>query len=168
LRTETPASAWPKLAEVMPHRGDMLLLSRVLAHGEESTCCEVDLEAQTFLRRPDSSLPPWVALEYMAQCVAAREGLRANAAGHSLDSGLLIGARQVHFFRSRLPSEGCIEVSARHLTGRVGLGVLSYACEVRDANPDASLWAKGTLNVALLDITPRSDAEFRATDAQEG
>lgn len=153
MSLETRPGTWPALEELIPHRGSMLLLSRVLGHEADVTCCEVDLSRVDFIRRPDGSLPPWVCIEYMAQCVAAHEALRAADADRSFQFGLLMGARHVHFPRAHFPGQGWAEVVARNLSGRVGLGALSYACKVREpqAAGDGGLWAEGTLNVALVD-----------------
>jgi predicted hotdog family 3-hydroxylacyl-ACP dehydratase len=143
----------------------MLLLSRILDHDDGSTCCEVDLSNRDFIRQEDGALPPWICIEYMAQCVAAHEALRAAAAGRPFQSGLLMGARHVHFSRTRLPGQGRAEVAVRYLSGRVGLGVLSYAGEVREpsAVADQSLWAEGILSVALMDLAAQSPGSAWAT-----
>jgi predicted hotdog family 3-hydroxylacyl-ACP dehydratase len=95
-----------------------------------------------------------VALEYMAQCIAAHEGYRAWREGRKLDLGLFVGARRVHFHRADFQGIGELEVRVRYLRGRAGLGALSYACEIRrEDGAGDEVWVEGTLNVALPDTS---------------
>ena len=139
----------------MPQQGAMILLDSVIVHDPvEGTRCAIDLEKQTWLKAKDSSIPAWVALEYMAQCIAAHEGYRAWRDGRKLDLGLFVGARRVHFYRARFQSSDALEVRVRYLRGRAGLGALSYACEIRgeiEPGQGDEVWVEGTLNVALLE-----------------
>lgn len=158
MLADDSGAALPSLADVMPQQGSMILLDRVIDHDDvQGTRCSVDLAKQTWLRRKDSSIPVWVALEYMAQCIAAHEGYRAWHQGRKLDRGLFVGARRVHFHRADFQGTGELEVRARYLRGRAGLGALSYSCEIRrKGGEDDEVWVEGTLNVALPD--PSADA----------
>ena len=73
------------IEEVVPHSGAMLLVGPVLEHRPEFTRCRRRRGAERALRRrADGRVPAWVALEWMAQCVAAHGGLvgaRARPAG---------------------------------------------------------------------------------------
>jgi len=155
VRASESRTSLPALAEVMPQRGAMILLDDVIAHDSiEGTRCLIDLGKQTWLKGRDSTIPAWVALEYMAQCIAAHEGHRAWRDGRKLELGLFVGARRVHFYRPRFAGSGALEVSARYLRGRPALGALSYACEIRgelDRGEGGEVWVEGTLNVALLE-----------------
>src|SRR6185369_5593006 len=90
-----PSSApFPPLADLVPHRPPMLLLDRVLAYSNEAVSCEVNI-------RPDSPfvegalVPAVVALEYMAQAVAAFAGLTARIEKKEFRLGLLLGSRDL-------------------------------------------------------------------------
>ena len=135
----------------------MILLDEVITHDPiEGTRCAIDLGKQTWLKGRDSTIPAWVALEYMAQCIAAHEGYRAWHDGRKLELGVFVGARRVHFYRARFAGTGALEVRARYLRGRPALGALSYACEIRGELERAEgdeVWVEGTLNVALLEAT---------------
>lgn len=137
----------PPVLEVLPHRSPVLLLDRLLAHDSEETTVRVAIGAGDWLLQPDGSAPPWIALEYMAQCVAAHEGLLALADGRPLPRGFLVGAHGL-----RMPAQGFavgerLQVRAARQRGRAGLGVLSHRCSV--SNEEGDRVAEGRLSVAL-------------------
>ena len=69
--SEALATRFPPVEHVLPHAGHMVLLARVVAHDEKETRCQVDIRSQRHFRREDGSVPAWVGIEYMAQCIAA-------------------------------------------------------------------------------------------------
>jgi predicted hotdog family 3-hydroxylacyl-ACP dehydratase len=163
---EVDAESLPSLENVVPHAGPMLLLSRVLRHDDSATCCEIQLAEQTLFRRDDGRIPCWIGLEYMAQCIAAHAGLQAIRAGESPRVGFVMGSRRLRFHRPSHPPDGVLEVHARHLRGRVELGALSFACELRSPaatsdTGDGELLAEGTINIAI----PRQNAPNQKGDA---
>ncbi len=82
----------PDLSELIPHRGEVLLLDSVLKHDVESTTARVAVDRQTWLKSENGSIAGWVALEYMAQCIAAHEGIRAHLEGRPPVRGSLAAA----------------------------------------------------------------------------
>jgi predicted hotdog family 3-hydroxylacyl-ACP dehydratase len=128
----------------LPHAGPMRLLSRVLSHTRERTVCAVDPAGSDLFRDASGTVPAWVALEYMAQCVAAH--------GVLLDGldvpkpGLLVGAKRLALHVDGFAPDESLEVSAVILQ-RVGR-LASLECEVRSAG---ELVAEGTLSVFIPD-----------------
>ena len=149
--------SFPDLAELIPHAEPMRLLSRVLAHDDRSTTCLVEPNDHVLFQDADGRVPAWVGIEYMAQCIAAHAGMLGSAHGEMPRIGYLLGSRRVRFHRAVLPTNAAIEVTARHLRGRPGLGAMSFACElvVRTGSNGTETLAEGTLNVALA---PDGDA----------
>jgi predicted hotdog family 3-hydroxylacyl-ACP dehydratase len=129
----------------------MRLLARVLGHDEASTTCEVALGEQSLFRDAQGLIPGYVALEYMAQCVAAHSGLQANAAGEPPRVGFLVGSRRIRLHCADFGADGVLEVRARHLRGRPGLGAVSFACEVRESaeRGEGRVLAEGNLSIAI-------------------
>jgi predicted hotdog family 3-hydroxylacyl-ACP dehydratase len=79
--------------ELVPHRGDMSWLSRIVQVDETSSIAEADIrEGMLFLR--DGHLGVWTGIEFMAQTVAAWAGGRAQREGRSVVIGMLVGSRQ--------------------------------------------------------------------------
>lgn len=138
-------TAFPGLGELMPHAGPMRLLSRVVEHSPESTRCELLAAASALFLDAAGAVPAWVALEWMAQCIAAHGGLVAVAAGRRPPNGVLVGARQLALARDSFASSAVLTVSARFL-GASG-ALVSFACEVQEGSSSV---ASGVLSVALV------------------
>ena len=124
-------SAFPSIhdiEQVMPHRGTMRLLDRVLDYNADS------LHAAR--RVPEDGpfhgaggVPAYVGIEYMAQAVACWAGCMARLRGKTPPIGFLLGSR---LYTSHVPLFACgqqlqIEVK-REVMGDNGLGV--FACRI--------------------------------------
>jgi predicted hotdog family 3-hydroxylacyl-ACP dehydratase len=136
------------IEQVVPHSGSMLLVGPVLEHRPEFTRCRVEVARSALFAREDGRVPAWVALEWMAQCVAAHGGLVAHALGLPVRPGLFLGTRGV---RLRADDFGCgevLEVGARHLRGELGL--VSFACRLERPGEAAPL-AEGSLSVYVVE-----------------
>ena len=145
LRTDLPL-----LGEVLPHRGCSLLLHEIIEHSDERTIALVDVSRQEWLKRQDGSIEAWVAIEYMAQCFAARAGLIAYFENSDQPRGFLIGAHQLQFYVSQIRSDSWLRVYARPARGRPGMGALSHTCAVYrlESGSEESLVAEGRLTVS--------------------
>ena len=132
----------PDLAELLPQAGPMRLLARVLAHSPERTVCALDPASSELFRDAEGRVPGWVALEWMAQCIAAHGGLLARAAGRAPAPGMLVGARRVDLAVSDFALGEPLEVEARY-AGSAG-PLASFDCALRAG---AEVLATGALSV---------------------
>jgi predicted hotdog family 3-hydroxylacyl-ACP dehydratase len=142
----------PPVLEVLPHRSPVLLLEQLVEHDARATSARVTAGGAAWMRRVDGSVPSWLALEYMAQCVAAHEGLLARDEGRPLPRGFLVGARGLLLHTASLGAGQRLRVSVRRVRGRPGLGVLSHTCwlhQERSGRREGELLAEGRLSVAL-------------------
>lgn len=146
----------PPVSELIPHRGEVLLLERVLEHDPECTTVRVAVGASGWLRRSDGSAPSWLAVEYMAQCAAAHEGMLARMEGRPPPLGFLISARGLRLHGAHFGADEILRVRAARARGRPGLGALSHSCSIHVANGDAegALRAEGVLSVSLAGPSP--------------
>lgn len=135
----------------MPHRGPILLLDRVISHDSKHTDAYVCIESQSWLKCDDGSVAGWLAIEYMAQCVAAHESLLALDEGRPPPTGFLVAATGIRLHVPRFSADSRIRVRASRVRGRPGLGVLSHQCSMQLLDPGrgrpASL-AEGRLSVS--------------------
>ena len=129
---------FPPVAELVPHTGDMVWLSRVVGHGGDRTVCEVDIDGREFLPDPDGNVPVWVGLEFMAQCVAAHGGLVGREKGELPQIGYLLGSRCLTFHTDFFRSGQRIKVSAARVWGRAG-GLVAFDCVLEDCATGAAL-----------------------------
>ncbi len=139
----------------MPHRGPVLLLDCVLSHDSQRTDARVCIDSQRWLKRDDGSVAGWIAVEYMAQCVAAHEGLLALDEGRPPPTGFLVAATGLRLHASDFQAGAQLRVRSERVRGRPGLGVLSHQCSLHIEGPGrgkAELLAEGRLSVS----TPRN------------
>jgi len=150
------AAEIPELTELLPHSGPMLLLGRVLSHEAERTVCRLDPAASELFRDAEGRVPAWLALEWMAQCIAAHGGLLARAAGRPPSPGMLVGAKRVQLDRRDFAPGETLEVEARH-AGSAG-ALASFDCALRSG---AEIVATGALSVYVSDALTRSPGASR-------
>lgn len=135
--------AWP-VAELVPHAADMILIDAVESFGDDTLRAVATVRPDGLFSRPDGSLPNWLALEIMAQAVAAWAGCQARAAGQPVELGFLLGTRRFTPSVPSLPAGARLAISvARSLHDEAsGLGV--FECAVTQ---DGRTLAEARLNV---------------------
>lgn len=119
----------PAIETLLPHGRGMILIDRL-------THCKGDLTRAEIAVRRDGrfadggGVPGWVGLEYMAQTIAAAEGLTRLRAGKPVQVGLLLGCRAYRCATPRFALGWILECEARLLL-RGGDGVTVSSCELR-------------------------------------
>lgn len=81
------------LAALVPHRGKMLLLSRIVSWDldKHSIVTEYDIGRDClFYRTETGGIPSWAGFEIMAQSIAALSGLRGRLAGRGPRYGFIL------------------------------------------------------------------------------
>jgi len=81
------------LEKLVPHRGKMLLLSKVLSFEESnnSLLASVDISHSSFFYDDKlNGVPVWVGFEYMAQAIAALNGKNDLAKGQEPGFGFIL------------------------------------------------------------------------------
>lgn len=86
-------SRFPPVEELLAHRGDMLLIARVLACGPEGIRVEAKVDGNAWYADEMGAMPAWIGIELMAQAIAALVGLNAREKGLPPRQGLLLGTR---------------------------------------------------------------------------
>lgn len=125
-------SAFPPIEELLPHRGNMLLLEAMTAADDEHACCRARPEAQEWYADENGAMSAWVGIELMAQAIAAHVALIARRAGKPPRPGVLLGTRAYKANASRFPAGAELLVSAR-LSYRDDSGLGAYDCTLADA-----------------------------------
>lgn len=122
---------------LVPHRGGMLWLERILACDEEGAVAEaVVRDDHPFL--DGDGVPAWVGIEYMAQCIAAWAGGQALARGEPVKPGFLLGTRRYECQRPQLAVGTRLRIEARReLMGDNGLGM--FACRLLDGDEELAV-----------------------------
>lgn len=97
-------SPWPVL-DLVPHDHPMSLLSEVLSVSNRGLVAAVDIDAHSPFCEAEG-VPALVAIEYMAQAIAAFAGHQALSAGDVVSLGFLVGSRRFNTNVAFLPA-GC-------------------------------------------------------------
>jgi predicted hotdog family 3-hydroxylacyl-ACP dehydratase len=143
--TAPPAAPYPPLEELLPHRPPMILLDWLVEWAPRRARCAVTL-------RPDSPfmengrVRAVVAVEYMAQAIAACAGMEARQEGRPPGAGFLVGARDLELAVDHLSAGDALEVEAEYLQGNEQLA--SFRCRVRRGGRPV---AAAVINVYLRD-----------------
>ena len=80
------------IERVVPHRGTLRLVDRLVAWDEDSVAVELRVPHEGPFSDAEG-VPAWVGVEYMAQAIAAWAGARALARGEPARPGFLLGTR---------------------------------------------------------------------------
>ena len=137
----SPPVLYP-IDEVVPHRGAMRLVDRVLAWDETTLVAEL-VVPQAGLFVDGGGVPAWIGIEYMAQAIAAWAGSRARRDGRPPGIGFLLGSRRYTCERALFPSGTRLQVRAHcELLGDNGLGM--FACVIE---ADGQTWASANVSV---------------------
>lgn len=92
---------YPPITELLTHRGNMLLLDRVLESGPAGIRVAASVDSEAWYADADGAMPAWIGIELMAQAIATLVGLSAREKGLPPIQGLLLGTRS---FTARVPT----------------------------------------------------------------
>lgn len=132
-----------QLERLLPHRGAMSMLSRVLRHSDDETTCAIEIAEQELFRDADGGVAAWIGIEYMAQCIAAHAGLLSEDDGVPR-IGYLASIRGLRFHCERFGPTQRLEATVRRVWGGPE-GLSSFACTLSDANTGAPM-AEGRIS----------------------
>ena len=89
-----PAIPLPPIEDLLPHRGTMLLLDRMISCDAENACAEYCPVSNAWYSDKDGDMPAWIGIELMAQTIAAQTTLIKVAEGAPPKQGVLLGSRR--------------------------------------------------------------------------
>jgi predicted hotdog family 3-hydroxylacyl-ACP dehydratase len=121
-------SAFPPLAELVPHRPPMILLDALLEWAPGRARCAVRLRPDSPFME-DGRVRAVVALEYMAQAVAACAGMDARQAGRRPGDGFLLGTRDLELCVDHFAAGDALEVLVEQEA--VDEQLVRFRCRVR-------------------------------------
>ncbi len=122
---------WPDPGDILVHAAPMIWLRSVEWHDARETGCRVAVADLGAFRDPDGGVGAHVALEWMAQCVAAHAGLERRARGEAPCLGLLLGSKRVRFARAAYTGRESFRVVAVRSWGG-DQGAASFDCRVEE------------------------------------
>lgn len=119
----------PPIEELIPHRGTMLLLDRVISFENASTTAEYTPHDDAWYADDQGNMPAWIGIELMAQTVASHVGLLKRHEDAPPKQGALLGTRS---YRSSVPFFAANEALHIHviMVYRDPGGLGAYDCSI--------------------------------------
>jgi predicted hotdog family 3-hydroxylacyl-ACP dehydratase len=139
----TRASAFPPIEALVPHRGSMLWLSRLVEGGERSVDAEALVPEGAWYGDERGCMPGWLGVELMAQALSAHVGLLGWLAGRPPRPGVLLGCRAYRGSAVDFPPGSALRINAT-LSYRDESGFGAYDCAIRLGDAEV---ARATLKV---------------------
>lgn len=116
------------IEQVVPHRGTMRLVDRLLEWDGSRAAVELTVPVDGPFHEV-GGVPAWVGIEYMAQAIAAWAGCQARARGEAPKIGFLLGSRRYATDIGHFAIGSVLRVEAEcELFGDNGLGM--FACRI--------------------------------------
>ena len=109
-----------ELLTLMPHRGRMFLISRVIKYdsGERSIEAEYDItEDCLFYDSLADGVPAWAGFEFIAQAISAIIGIEVREKGLSPKKGYILGISQTQISIPYFKTGSTLTIKSRELDG---------------------------------------------------
>lgn len=119
----------PAIEVLIPHRGTMLLLDRVIALEDESTEAEFAPRAEAWYADERGNMPAWIGIELMAQTIAAHVGMLKRREGAAPKHGALLGTRRYTSTRPVFVAGERLRIYAKMIY-RDTSGLAAYECSI--------------------------------------
>ncbi|MEN2879357.1 dehydratase [Mannheimia haemolytica] len=121
-----------QIAPLVPHSGNMILLARITAFGEDFLTAETNIRPDNPLIK-HGKLATYASIEIMAQ------------AGEPVRLGYLLGTRKLHLHRQEIPIGSQLQIQIKmSIQDATGFGV--FDCQLIDL-ADNQVLLEGALNV---------------------
>jgi predicted hotdog family 3-hydroxylacyl-ACP dehydratase len=119
----------PPIEDLLPHRGTMLLLDRVVEFAGDTVVAEYAQRADAWYADGSGNMPGWLGIELMAQAVAAHVALVKRLAGFPGKMGALLGTRAYRASAASFAADRVLEIRAREVF-RDESGLAGYECAI--------------------------------------
>lgn len=140
----------PPIESLIRHRGRMLLIERLLEASETHAVGEVVITEKSSFFRKGSGVPIYVGMEYMAQTVAAYDGLLRCNSGDEPAIGFLLGSRRYEAIQDYFPNGAVLAIHVDMVFSEGGMA--SFECFIKQGDQ--------TLVTAPLNVYRPESGEF--------
>lgn len=144
------ASGLPDIETLIPHRGPMRLIDRVIEIEPAAIAALATVPSRGPFVSPDADPPGYIVIEMMAQTVSAWDGWQRLQQGHVPEIGFLLGTRRLRCDRVTLAPGASLRVDARLVFSDGEMA--SFACTVREGEGEP--FAEARLNVFCSPSAP--------------
>jgi len=123
----------PVIEDILPHRGNMLFINRLIDFTSESTVAVYAPESKAWYANHEGNMPAWIGIELMAQTVAAHVGIHKRREGLPQKNGVLVGTRSYQAMTPHFVAGKSLKIQVTVIYQDIsGLG--AYDCTIADDN----------------------------------
>jgi predicted hotdog family 3-hydroxylacyl-ACP dehydratase len=126
------------IIELLPHGPEFALIDALISTSDDETIAVVTVREDTPFAE-GGGVPAYVAIEYMAQTIAARIGYLARLNGLEPPIGFLLGTRLFTCSASHFPLGSRIEISVRPMLTGGSFGAFACCISTGDVIAEATL-----------------------------
>ena len=134
---------FPSIESLIPHRGTMLLLDRVIDFAPGLAETEYSPRRDAWYADDAGDMPAWIGIELMAQTIAAQVALTKRQQGSPPKPGVLLGTRSFASTVASFSGGQALRIRAVQLLQDPG-GLGAYECTIQQ---QGSTLASATLKV---------------------
>jgi len=136
----------PNIEDLITHRGNMLLLDRLLSADAESCRTEYTPRGDAWYSDSTGNMPAWIGIELMAQTIAAYVGLQKFSSSRPPKQGVLLGTRSYKATVPFYPAGAPLQMEAR-VSFRDESGLGAFECLISRADNPEEVLATAILKV---------------------
>ena len=103
------------VATLLPHAGEIVLLDHLREVSTDTIIAVTRARNDGLFNNTQDQVPSFIAIEYMAQAIAAWAGYRDQAAGGAIKMGLLLGTREFKANVEYMPVDTELEVKVQSI-----------------------------------------------------
>ncbi len=129
---------------LLPHSGEMVLLDKITAFGEDFLHAETWIRENNLLVR-NHVFSTFSCIELMAQAIGAWSGCMCVLANEDIRLGFLLGTRKFELYTQEIPFSTLLKIEVTMSMQDV-TGFSVFDCLVKDKQT-GNILAKGALNV---------------------
>jgi predicted hotdog family 3-hydroxylacyl-ACP dehydratase len=123
------AVSYPPIEALLPHRGAMLLIDRVVFADAERLSAQARVNSSAWYADADGNMPAWIGIELMAQAIAAFVGIEHRRRGDPIKIGFLLGTRKFSAETPAYRRDAVLDITA-HLAYREPSGLGAFDCHI--------------------------------------
>jgi len=117
------------VAELVRHSGEIILIDTIIEVDDESLHAETTVRNDGLFNTGPEDVPSFIAVEYMAQSIAAWAGYRGRHEGKPANPGLLLGTRDFTASIPMLPVGSTVQIQV-NLVMEMASGLAVFDAQV--------------------------------------
>lgn len=122
-----------RIEDLIPHRGSMLLIERILELQATRSSAEVCIGQDSTFFEIDKGVPAWIGLEYMGQTAALMAGYQVSTGNMQASLGFLLGTRRYKAYVEYFKAGTILQIECEQ-AAIVGESLATFDCRINNNN----------------------------------